>query len=132
MPEPRTQIAIAVVEREGCFLVGQRPEGKSLAGYAEFPGGRVEDGETPEQAAIRECLEETGLLVRVVGSYGNCRHEYSHDAVQLHFLACRVIDENASARNPFCWVLRAELARQKFPEANRDLVRQLLSEPDRC
>ena len=49
-----TAIAVAVVEHDDRFLVGQRPAGKPLAGYWEFPGGRVEEGESPQQAAIRE------------------------------------------------------------------------------
>ena len=90
MPHAQTRIAIAVVERNGRFLVGQRPPGKPLAGFAEFPGGRVEAGETPEQAAIRECFEETGLSVAVVGRYDGRLHDYAHDRVHLHFFACRI------------------------------------------
>src|SRR5437764_2006476 len=60
MPTP---IAVAVVEKDGHFLVGQRPEGVSLAGLWEFPGGKIEPGESPEAAAVRECLEETGVDV---------------------------------------------------------------------
>ena len=66
--ERPTLVAIAVVEHDGCFLVGVRPEGKPLAGFAEFPGGKVDHGETPEQAAIRECREESGLADR--GRFG--------------------------------------------------------------
>src|SRR4029079_19393384 len=58
MPTP---IAIAIVEHSGSFLVGRRPEGAALAGLWEFPGGKIEPGETAEEAAGREWLVETGL-----------------------------------------------------------------------
>ena len=60
-----TDIAIAVVEQHGQFLIGQRPADVALGGLWEFPGGKVEPGELPVNAAIRECLEETGLVVRI-------------------------------------------------------------------
>lgn len=125
MPNAPTQIAVAVVERDGHFLVGERPAGKPLAGCAEFPGGRVEAGETPEQAAVRECFEETGLSVEVVRSYDDCRHDYAHDRVHLHFFACRTVNANAEPRVPFRWVSRADLKTLDFPEANRQLLNLL-------
>ncbi len=124
MTEGRTQIAIAVVEHGGCFLVGQRAEGKSLAGYAEFPGGRVETGESPEQAAVRECLEESGLNVEVAGSYDAQLHDYDHDHVHLHFFACRLVGDGMPTQ-PFRWVPRQRLLDLQFPEANGELLRVL-------
>jgi 8-oxo-dGTP diphosphatase len=124
-PAPTT-IAIAVVEHDGCFLVGRRPAAKPLAGYWEFPGGRVEQGETLEQAAVRECLEETGVSVEVTGSYPGTTHQYAHDTVQLHFCACQLAGPRQTPREPFRWVARRELKQLQFPEANRELL-QLLS-----
>ena len=60
------QIAIAGVQDQDQFLGGPRGDEQVLAGYWEFPGGKIKSGETPEQAAIRECLEETGLHVQIV------------------------------------------------------------------
>ena len=59
------RVAIAIVEQNGQFLVGVRPESVPLAGFAEFPGGKVHDDETAAAAAVRECHEETGLQVVV-------------------------------------------------------------------
>lgn len=125
MLNARTQIAIAVVERDGNFLVGVRPAGQPLAGYDEFPGGRVESGETPEQAAVRECFEETGISVEIIGRYDDCWHDYTHDTVHLHFFECRVLESTQQPSQPFRWVARAELAALQFPEANQPLVRLL-------
>ncbi|MCA9122857.1 MAG: (deoxy)nucleoside triphosphate pyrophosphohydrolase [Planctomycetaceae bacterium] len=126
MADEPTQIAIAIVEQEGCFLVGKRPPGKPLAGYAEFPGGRVESGETPDQAVVRECREETGLSIEVVGSYEERCHRYSHDRVHLHFFRCRLTKDGESLKSPFTWVEREQLGSLRFPAANDDILRELM------
>jgi 8-oxo-dGTP diphosphatase len=58
-------VACALVDSDGRILIAQRPEGKSLAGLWEFPGGKVEPGETPEQSLIRELDEELGIVTKV-------------------------------------------------------------------
>jgi mutator protein MutT len=125
-PSPRVAIAIAVVEDAGRFLIGQRAAGGALAGLWEFPGGKVEPGETPENAAIRECLEETGLAVKVVGAYPAVEHDYEHARVRLHFLACRLVAGEGMPANHFRWVRGDELAAYRFPDANRDLVEAII------
>ncbi len=124
MPTP---IAIAVVEHDGRFLIGQRPPGVALAGLWEFPGGKIEQGETPEAAAIRECLEETGLRVEPLFRYPDHVHAYDHAQVVLHFIACRPVgDPSSLLRNQFRWVAREELPNYDFPEGNRRLLQELL------
>lgn len=127
MERKPTIVAIAVVEHEDSFLVGERPPGKTLAGLAEFPGGRVNADETPEDAAIRECVEETGLHVRATGTYGEWLHEYPHGLVHLHFFACAVDGESVTPQPPFRWVDRADLVMLKFPEANHEVLSKLLA-----
>ena len=122
-----TCIAIAVVESRDSFLIGQRPSGATLAGYWEFPGGRVERGESARDAAVRECLEETGLAVTVVGSYPDVRHQYEHGSVRLQFFACRPLDPAQAPQPPFRWVARRDLASYPFPAANHELLARLLS-----
>ena len=124
-----TQVAIAVVEQAGKFLIGRRPQGKPLAGLWEFPGGRVELYETPEQAAIRECQEETGLVVSVSGLLGRHDYRYAHDRVRLHFFLCRVLDSDVPPHDPFRWVAREQLARYSFPEANQEILFLLSRQP---
>jgi 8-oxo-dGTP diphosphatase len=120
MPTP---IAIAVVEWEGRFLVGQRPDGVPLAGLWEFPGGKIEPGETPEAAAVRECREETGLIVEALFRYPEHVQQYDHDRVALYFIACRPTADDATLPwAPFRWIPRAELPSYKFPTGNRGLL----------
>jgi 8-oxo-dGTP diphosphatase len=124
-----TQIAIAVVEHEGHFLIGQRPSGVPLAGLWEFPGGKMKPGEMPEAAAVRECLEETGLVVEPLLRYPTHVEQYDHDRVELQFIACRPIEGSSGLpREPFLWVPRVELSKYEFPQGNRELLR-ILSEP---
>lgn len=122
-----TPIAIAVVEHEGRVLVGRRPEGVPLAGLWEFPGGKVDERETPEEAAARECLEETGLAVRVGEPYPTVEHEYEHGWVKLHFFAATPVEPLRPPREPFRWVPISELERYAFPAANDRVIRRLKS-----
>jgi len=121
--QPRVDVAIAVVEQQGRFLIGLRPEGVPLAGYWEFPGGKIHAGESPENAAIRECLEETGLAVRVNGAYPQATHDYEHASVRLHFFACEPIEQQRKLPSRFRWSPAAELAQFQFPAANVPLLR---------
>jgi mutator protein MutT len=121
-----TQIAIAVVEDRGRFLVGTRRGDQALAGFSEFPGGRMEAGETPEVAAVRECLEETGLEVRATDAFPSVSYDYSHGQVCLHFIACELAGSHVEPREPFRWLSRPELAECVFPPANALIIRCLL------
>ena len=122
------QVAIAVVEQQGAFLIGLRPNGKPLAGFWEFPGGRVEVGESPEEAAVRECLEETGISVAVASEYPRQVQHYDHARVELRFFACRPIRDEMLPRMPFRWASRDELACLSFPEGNAKLLATLTAE----
>ena len=124
---PPTEIAIAVVARDGEFLIGQRPAGVPLAGLWEFPGGKLLPGETPATAAARECQEETGLHVQVGEAYPDVVHDYDHGRLRLHFFACQPVDPDQTPLAPFRWVARARLADYSFPAANARLVAWLVA-----
>lgn len=121
-----TRIAVAVVEQQGMFLVGRRPAGTPLAGLWEFPGGKIRAGETPREAAVRECLEEAGLETVVCSEFPVEQHQYEHAWVELHFFACQLRDARQSVPlAPFCWVPRRDLMRYEFPAANQRLLELL-------
>src|SRR4051794_17849160 len=83
--ERTVRVGLALVRRRGRFLVRRRPAGTPLAGCWEFPGGKCEPGESPESAARRECLEETGLEVRIGPLRETICHTYPHGRVELWF-----------------------------------------------
>lgn len=120
-----TDIAIAVVEHAGCLLIGQRPAGAALAGLWEFPGGKVEPGESPAEAAVRECAEETGLAIEVYGEYPTHTEAYDHDNVRLHFFRCSLAGNEIEPLSPFIWVERERLGEYAFPRGNDALLKLL-------
>jgi 8-oxo-dGTP diphosphatase len=80
-----TEVAAAVIERPGEFLLAQRPEGKPYPGYWEFPGGKVEAGEDPRAALVRELREELGIEVTEATPWITRMYVYTHATVRLHF-----------------------------------------------
>lgn len=91
---PLTRVAVAIIERvvggRREVLFAQRPEGKAYAGYWEFPGGKVESGETVIDALIREIDEELGIHIRSATLWRRERFSYAHAHVELNF--CRSSD----------------------------------------
>jgi 8-oxo-dGTP diphosphatase len=87
----RVEVAVAVgvlIAPDGSFLLTSRPEGKVYAGYWEFPGGKVEPGETVEQALRRELMEEIGIAIGEVHPWRTAVVDYPHALVRLNF--CKV------------------------------------------
>src|SRR6187549_2940482 len=80
-----TEVAAAVIERPGEFLLAQRPEGKAYSGYWEFPGGKIEPGEDARAALVRELREELGIEVREATPWITRVYAYTHATVRLHF-----------------------------------------------
>ncbi len=81
-------VAVGVLLRaNGQFLLGSRPAGKPYAGYWEFPGGKLEDGETALQALQRELHEEMGITVTAATPWLTQRFVYPHATVRLHFFS---------------------------------------------
>lgn len=86
-PEGRkvTEVAVGIlVKEDDSYLLGQRPEGKPYAGYWEFPGGKLEAGETVFQALHRELKEELGIEIAASEPWQIIEHDYPHAYVRLH------------------------------------------------
>ena len=91
--ESRRPVDVAVgvlIDAEGRFLITSRPVGKVYAGHWEFPGGKVEAGETVEAALQRELHEELGITIGAAQPWQTTLHDYPHALVRLHF--CKVFD----------------------------------------
>ncbi|WP_313295392.1 NUDIX domain-containing protein [Diaphorobacter sp.] len=90
-PRKHTEVAVGVLLRaNGELLLSTRPEGKPYAGYWEFPGGKIEHGESVEQALRRELQEELGITIASAQPWRVTEHDYPHALVRLHW--CKVFD----------------------------------------
>lgn len=126
------QIAVAVVVREGLVLVGRRPaDAADAAGCAEFPGGKVEAGETSAAAAARECLEEAGIAIRLLERTVRVESPEARPALCLWFHWAVPLDPAAAPRAPFAWVPIAELSPGTFPRANAEVLAILRADRSR-
>jgi mutator protein MutT len=125
--QPNTEIAIAIVARGNQVLIGQRPADVPLAGYWEFPGGKLLPDESPAAAAVRECREETNLIVTVEQALSVVRHDYPHGQLVLHFFICQIAENSPSPRAGYRWVERGDLMSYQFPPANAPVLDWLVS-----
>lgn len=109
-------------------LVARRPAEGVLAGYWEFPGGKIESGEEPQEALRREFQEELDLVVKVEGALRVVEHHYGHGHVRLHPFWCSL--ESGRPRNlqvvEHRWVWPQELADFDLPAANGPLVEEVV------
>lgn len=125
---PHLDIAVGVIVRDGGeVFIQRRPEHKMLGGLWEFPGGKVEPGESPEAAAHREVREELGVEVSVDRKVTTVRHEYTHLRVTLHAFLCRVVQGEPSPcdAEAWTWTPLDDLARYPFPRVNQKVIAAL-------
>ena len=117
-----------MVESDRHVLVGVRADGVDLAGHHEFPGGKCESDETPRACVVRECREETGLVVVPREHLVTTTHEYEHARLEIHFWRCVLspdLPDRAAARNGFQWVPLTDLNTLQFPAANEQVLKLL-------
>jgi 8-oxo-dGTP diphosphatase len=118
---------LAIVVRGGLILVARRAEAQHLPGAWEFPGGRIEEGEEPADAALRELREETGLAAASATSLLVFVHDYPERRLRFHaFVVTDATGEVATdGGRDFAWVAPSSLEGLAMPEANRAILRAL-------
>jgi len=118
--------AVALIDADGRVLLAQRPAGKSMAGLWEFPGGKIEQGETPEEALIRELYEELGIE-----TWSSClapltfaSHSYENFHLLMPVFACRKWDGIATPKEgqKLAWAHAKDLKSYPMPAADIPLV----------
>ena len=120
-------VVAAVIERDDAFLLTLRPDGTHLAGRWEFPGGKVHHSETHVEALRREIFEELDAVATVGELLHTVRHAYLEKTVELFFYRCDLQGEpKPMMGQEMRWVNRASLAALSFPDADRDLILQLI------
>ncbi len=118
--------AVALIDADGRVLIAQRPEGKPMAGLWEFPGGKVEEGETPEAALIRELHEELGVDTResCLAPLTFASHAYPDFHLLMPLYACRRWQGMVQAREgqALKWVRARDLRDYPMPPADEPLI----------
>lgn len=126
MPKPIVDVAIAILIHRGKILVGWRQEEQHQGGKHEFAGGKVEQGETPEEACRREIYEEVGIGLKDWHQFDYIHHEYDDIIVNLHLFHSYVPDELLNLiHQPWAWYTRDQLLHLNFPKANKNIIKRL-------
>lgn len=124
---PHYEVVAAIIRRKGKYLLTQRPEGKLLAGLWEFPGGKVEAGETLPVGLQRELCEELNINVEVKDCIGIYPHGYTHFTVRVHAFACRITCGRLKPREgqTIAWLSPDEFEHYPMGKVDRLIARQV-------
>jgi len=134
MSKPTIPVACAIIERGGLILAVQRKAGEHLSLKWEFPGGKIEMGESPEQCIVREIWEELDLEIGIISEGPEIQHEYSGAIILMKSFRCQILDGiiTLNEHENFTWLKPAELTTLDWAEADVPIVRwiekQTLSE----
>jgi len=120
---PRRVVA-GVVEKSGLILAARRGPGEKLEGKWEFPGGKIEPGETPEQSLAREFFEEFGVTIRVLGFIASSTFEYKHEPIELLAYRAELVggDFVLTVHDEIRWVEPSKLCELDFASADIPLL----------
>ncbi len=124
---PHHEVVVAAIVKNGRYLLGKRPEGGMLGGLWEFPGGKVEPGETHRAALVREAREELGIRIRVKGIVAVVNHAYSHFRVTLNVYRCEWVSgtPRPNVHAALRWIPRSQLTQYPLPKANHKFLELL-------
>ena len=121
-------VVAALMRRQGKVLVGQRPEGASLPGTWEFPGGKIELGESPEEALARELKEELGVDAEIGDLKFAASHTYGKTGILFLFFEVKYWKGQVKTQQhlDLRWVTPKELGGLELPEANSKFLKNIL------
>lgn len=122
------KVVAAILQKEDKILIARKKQGKPLAGYFEFPGGKIEEGETPEESLIRELMEEMNIKIAVKEYIGESIYDYGNDKViSLLGYTAEIIDGEIklSDHDRYEWVTLEQINNYKIAPADIPLINKL-------
>ena len=126
----RREVVAALIYRGERFMITRRPEGKARAGLWEFVGGKAEEGETLEEALVRECYEEIGVKVRVLDPYMSVEYDYPDIHVHLTLFRAEIVsgEPRSMEGNTIAWITKDEISNYLFCPADIPIIERLQRE----
>ncbi len=126
------EVVAALIRREDRLLICQRPAHKTQGLLWEFAGGKVEPGETPEDALIRECREELGALVRPVSMFAQTTYDYPDVRVHLTLFAAELVagEPQLLEHNAIKWITPSEIPDYAFCPADVEILKNIMKESE--
>jgi len=128
------EVGSGIIQKNGRYLVSQRPEGSHLGQVWEFPGGKREADETIEACVARKVREELGVEVTVGRLWRVVERQYPERVVRLHFFLCQVASgtPRAIGCQRFRWIQPGEFGSFEFPPADLDIIQELARKAQRA
>ena len=122
-----TEVVAALIWKNNKFMICQRPANKARALLWEFVGGKVESGETKEQALIRECKEELDILLSVGGVFMDVVHEYPDITVHLTLFNATIAEGEPQKleHNDIQWITSSEISNYEFCPADEEILARI-------
>lgn len=124
------QVTAAIIRKGAKILIARRSPNKDLGGYWEFPGGKIEEGETPQECIKRELQEELGIIVTVGAFFMENEHHYENKIIQLQAYECEHISGNMilNDHDQIEWVDTSEFIKFEFAPADIPFLKALNGE----
>ena len=118
---PHFNVVTAIIWRGNTFYIQKRSDDKMLGGLWEFPGGKVEKGETLELALLRELKEECNINARILKKATSIKHRYSHYSITMHCYYCEEKNDKIVSLTNSNWIKKNEISQYSFPKANHKI-----------
>lgn len=124
------EVVCGIIMKDQKVLICRRNEMKSLAGYWEFPGGKIEAGESPKDSLKRELIEELGMKVKIGLHYKTVIHEYNSLTIKLIAYKCKFIEATfvMTDHDSYQWINIIDLVKWKLAPADVPIAKQLIIE----
>lgn len=126
------EVVAALIRREDRFLICQRPKHKSCALLWEFAGGKIEPGETPEDALVRECREELDVAVRPLSVFAQVTHDYPDVRVHLTLFTAQLVsgEPKRLEHRDIRWITPSEIPSYAFCPADVEIIKRIKKESE--